>query len=301
MGLGCIHPGDVALITGSSHLHLCVCDNPSPDMKGVGHAGCWGVYRAAPVTNIAFAEGGQSSTGSVMSWLKNSIMSTSRADGAYGPSRHGTEYRDLDAEAAQLPIGAEGLVALETFQGARTPLTNACQRGAIVGLSLAHTRGHVWRAFLEAVCYGTKACLDALEEATNTEGVDQDLNYSHSAVAIAGGVTRSPMWLQMHADVMQRPVVVGECENAPLLGCAILAAAALKYQSEGKVDEDSQMRELSPMNLSLANHIEACVRQMVRQGKYVLPSAENANAYNRTYEVYCKLAPALEEIFHSMS
>lgn len=48
----------------------------------------------------------------------------------------------------------QGLLALETFQGARTPVTSPQQRGALVGLSLAHTRAHLWRAFLEAVCYG---------------------------------------------------------------------------------------------------------------------------------------------------
>ena len=65
-----------------------------------------------------------------------------------------------------------------------------------VGLTLSHTRGHIWRALMEAVCYGTRACVEALREAGH--GADELL--------VAGGATRSDTWLQMHADVTGLPV-----------------------------------------------------------------------------------------------
>ena len=48
------------------------------------------------------------------------------------------------------------------MQGSRTPLTDARARGALVGLTLFHGRGHIWRALLEAICLGTRAAVDSL-------------------------------------------------------------------------------------------------------------------------------------------
>lgn len=68
--------------------------------------------RGAPLSGINFAEGGQSSTGSILSWARN----------IFGASD--IEYSVLDAEAAKVAPGCEGLIALETFQGSRTPITD---------------------------------------------------------------------------------------------------------------------------------------------------------------------------------
>ena len=67
---------------------------------------------------------------------------------------------------------------------------------------------------MEAVCFGTKACIDDLESA----------GHFCNEIIIAGGTTRSKLWLQMHADVTNKPVVICENIDAPLLGCAILAS-----------------------------------------------------------------------------
>jgi sugar (pentulose or hexulose) kinase len=65
-------------------------------------------------------------------------------------------YSQLDSEASLIPVGSEGILAIETFQGSRTPVTDPLARGALLGLTLGHTRGHLWRALLEGVCFGTR-------------------------------------------------------------------------------------------------------------------------------------------------
>eukprot|EP00966_Prymnesium_polylepis_P177009 4099433-Prymnesium_polylepis.1 len=87
------------------------------------------------------AEGGQSSTGAALQWARRLFG---------GNADELPSLRILDEEAAALPVGAEGVTALETFQGARTPVTDPNARGALLGLSLGHTRAHIWRALLEA-------------------------------------------------------------------------------------------------------------------------------------------------------
>ena len=106
VGLGCIHPGQLCLITGSSHLHCAVTSKPQTSW------GVWGAYKGAPLPGINLAEGGQSSTGSIIRWARS----------LFGADD--VEYKLLDEEAAQIVPGSDGLVALETFQGSRTPVTD---------------------------------------------------------------------------------------------------------------------------------------------------------------------------------
>jgi hypothetical protein len=126
IGLGVTRPGDLALITGSSHLQLGVAERP------VHAPGIWATYMDCVYPGLPIIEGGQTSTGSVIAWFK----------------RHFAEHLDFDtlnAQAAALPPGAEGLLAVDHFQGNRTPHTDALAWGAITGLSLKHTPAHVYR------------------------------------------------------------------------------------------------------------------------------------------------------------
>lgn len=114
----------------------------------VGSRGIWGPYRGAPIRGLHFAEGGQSSTGSVLSWARRLLSSspspqhTRSTAGAQSDDPHMSmiSYSDLNDEAALVPPGSDGLLSLVTFQGARTPKTDPLARGAIAGLTLSHTR-----------------------------------------------------------------------------------------------------------------------------------------------------------------
>jgi sugar (pentulose or hexulose) kinase len=155
---------------------------------------------------------------------------------------------------------------------------------------------------------GTRACLDALENVAASSGEQQI-----SSIAMAGGATRSDMWLQMHADVTQTPVVVGECENAPLLGCGVLAAAALKHRAAAAAvvakninitsiegARDGGM-ELSSCGLLLSTSIDECVHDMVRQSNIIEPNRCLAEEYDVVYKQYVMIAPALSEIYDTMA
>ena len=105
IGLGVVRPGQTCLITGSSHLHCLVTprgDESSP--------GTWGAYRGAPLPHLSFAEGGQSSTGSLVRWARDLFSSD---DGGGGGGL--IPYKVLDDEASAVPPGCDGLVALETW------------------------------------------------------------------------------------------------------------------------------------------------------------------------------------------
>ena len=276
VGLGCVKPGRTAVITGSSHLHLTVIPQVEAASRR-GRKGVWGPYSGAPFLGRMFAEGGQSSTGSVVAWTKRLLNSAAVAG-------EQLSYDHLNQEAAEIPIGSNGLLSLATFQGARTPVTDSLLRGAIVGLTLSHSRAHIWRAMLESVCYGTKAAIDALQSACESHD-DLDMN----SIAVAGGSTRSEFWLQMHADVTSKTVKVGKIDNAPLLGCAILAAVGAGCYSNEK--ENSNFLE----------EVDAAIDSMVHESRRLEPIAENTAQYNRIYSVYSHLTSSFQLISHALS
>ncbi len=245
IGLGVTEPGEMALITGSSHLHLGVAAKP------VHRKGVWGTYMDAVYPGKPIIEGGQTSTGSVIAWFKRH----------FAPE---TSFDALNEGAAALPPGAEGLIALDHFQGNRTPHTDAASRGAITGLTLKHTPAHVFRAIIESICLGTRLIVDSFGDA-----------FSAKRIVVAGGATNSPLWLQIHADTIGAPLELTEVSDAPALGCAILAAhGAGRFAS-----------------------IEEGCKAMVRRRAIVEPDRSRTALYERDiYPRYSALYGALKSV-----
>ena len=246
IGLGVAQPGQLALITGSSHLQFGVTEAPF-------HApGVWGTYADAVYPGRYIVEGGQTSTGSIINWL--------------GRLTGGLDYEELNAKAAALAPGADGLIVQDHFQGNRTPYTDALSRGAILGLTLAHERHHVFRAIMEGIGFGTRAILDAFKVA----------GYSSAEMTVGGGASASDLWLQIHADTSGLTVRVPASPDAPSVGSAVLAAhGAGRFAS---IDEG--------------------IAAMVRPGRTIDPIPENVAQYEEIYQRYLAVYPAAREILN---
>lgn len=123
--------------------------------------------------------GCMASSGSLIRWFRDH----------FAP---GASFAELDAEAASLPAGSEGLILLPYFLGEKTPLQDPLARGTLVGLTLSHTRAHVYRAVLEGISFGFYHHLVVLAE--------RSLHATHARVTNGGA--RSPLWKQITADVL---------------------------------------------------------------------------------------------------
>lgn len=242
IGAGVNRPGQVALISGSSHLQLAV----SEDRRNI--PGLWGSYPDAVYAQRHIIEGGQSASGAMVAWLSR-LLGTPN------------DWDRLNTQAAVLPPGSDGVMILDHFQGSRAPHTDAESRGAIVGLSLAHTPAHVFRAAIESVCMGTEAVLETMRR----HGVPI------SEITIVGGATRSPLWMQTHADVSGVPLNVPEITDGPGLGAAILAAVGAGCFAD----------------------IDSAIASMVRIARTIEPDAERHATYQALYADYASLYPAL--------
>lgn len=234
IGLGVVKPGNLALITGSSHLHLGLSEKP---FHGTG---IWGTYADALLPGLYTVEGGQTSTGSVINWLKN----------LFGES----DYEALNLDASKLPPGSENLIVQEHFQGNRTPHTDPNSRGAFHGLTLKHGREHLFRAAIEGVAFGSELILESMR----TNG------FFPESIVVSGGATHSELWLQIHSDVSNLPLILTKNPDAPLLGCAILAAVG------AEIYED----------------IPTAVEKMVQFDRVIEPNSQVNAEYQPFYEAY---------------
>jgi len=129
----------------------------------------------------------------------------------------GQDHDSLAAAAGQVPIGAEGLVALDWFNGCRTPLMDGRLRGAVLGADLHHGPGHLYRATIEATACGLAWVVDTLRDG----GLAID-----RFVAVGGLARRSPLLVETIAAVIDAPVEVPDVEQPTALGAAVLAAVA---------------------------------------------------------------------------
>ena len=234
IGLGVVNPGSLAFITGSSHLHLGL----SP--QAFHGQGIWGTYADAVIPGLHVVEGGQTSTGSVVSWIRRTLGSPS--------------YEELNHEATQLEPGSEGVVIQEHFQGNRTPHTDPLSRGVISGLTLKHGRGHLFRAALEGIAFGTELILETM----------RNNGFAAETVVLAGGATRSDLWLQIHADVSNLPLTLTKVPDAPALGSAILAAVGSGAFSD----------------------IGTATQKMVQVDRVIEPNQETHARYQPFYQSY---------------
>lgn len=207
IGLGATSSGDVAAIVGSS---TCFLAQSSQGIFGSGWAGC---YPDATIEGLYTLEAGQTATGSILDWYRRHFAGNERVEA----ERRGVPvYELLDVQAAAVPPGSDGLIVREDWQGNRSPYKNPAARGAIVGLTLAHGPGHLVRSIYEATACGARQVIE--------DGVAHGLAVDR--VVFGGGGSRSNLWMQIHADVLQRPLTLTRDAESCALGSAMTAGVA---------------------------------------------------------------------------
>lgn len=130
----------------------------------------------------------------------------------------GAPLGSLEAEAAAVPAGAEGLVLLPYFAGERTPVQDPRARGVAIGLTLRHGRGHVLRAAYEGIAFGVRQILELFDTVPPSHPA------TPSRLVAVGGGTQSALLTQVVSDVCGRPQVVPEETIGASYGSALLSA-----------------------------------------------------------------------------
>lgn len=234
IGNGLISPGTVSVTTGTGGQLFTIVDRPlfNPALNTF--------CSVLPQTWYVMAA--TLSAGLSLSWFMSSVAHI-----------HG--YEMLNQEAASVPAGSEGLFFLPYLAGERAPHFDAEARALFYGLTLRHSRAHVARAIMEGVAYSYRDCLAVMENI----GIDT------GRIVASGGATRSPLWMQIQADILGREIhITGVAEQASF-GAALAAGVGV-----------GMFADLSA----------ACARLLPADEQLVTPDPVRSKIYEKCHPVY---------------
>jgi len=260
LGVGVVEQGQVFETVGTSGV-LAVCSAaPAFDKRFLN--------RCHSVGDLWLLMGATSAPGASLAWFRDHFCEMEVQEAAAA----GMDAYDLMCErAAQSPPGARRLLFLPYLSGERSPIWDPNARGVLFGLSLATTRADVTRAILEGTAFGLRQNVAVAEEI---------LGKPFESIRLVGGGSRSPLWCQIKADVLGRPVQTGDYGEMAVLGAAMLGGLAVgAYKDYGEA-----VRLASP---------KATAR--------FEPRSELRELYDELYAIFCALYSQLKPSFAAMA
>src|SRR5215207_3461949 len=251
-------PQSASAWSGASHLELHRHERGAvraprrftPDPSGRVHAFCHAVPGAYHLMAVTLSAGGS------LNWWRERFAG--RAD-----------FEPLVAEAADVEPGAEGLLFLPYLTGERSPHLDPRASGAFVGLTARHGRAQLTRAIMEGVVLSMR---DGLE-------VMRALGTAVDEVRATGGGARSPLWLQLQADVYGCPIRRTGVDEGPAYGAALLAGVA-----------SGVFTDIEAATLSVR------VRESITE-----PDPQSARRYDELYATFTSLYPTLRDAMHALA
>lgn len=193
VGTGAVVPGVVSVSLGTSGVVFTSLAKPEYDKAGSAHTFCH-------ANGAWHAMGVMLSCGGALRWYRDTFC-------------QGINYDQISQEAESVEPGCNGLTFLPYLTGERCPHNDPYAKAGFDGASLMHERRHFSRAVFEGMSFGLLDCMGLLRNL----GADAD------EIRVTSGGAKSKFWVQMLADLFDRPCVTLECDEGPAYGAAILA------------------------------------------------------------------------------
>jgi xylulokinase len=250
ISVGVCEPGDLMIMYGSTTFFVLVQDAPTPDPRVWTTSGAW-----KDQFNLA---AGMSTTGSLTRWFSDELAQEFSTKGA---------YEHLFKAANKIAAGAEGLLFLPYFSGERTPLNDPNAKGVIAGLSLNHTREHIFRAALEGIAFGIRHNLETFSQ----------IGAKIKRIVAVGGGAQSDTWPQIVSDVCGVTQTMPDITVGASYGNAFLAGCAIGL--------------LKP----------ADINSWVKSDRLIEPDQKNKKKYDVMYKDYLSLYTQTKGIVHRLS
>src|SRR6266478_4701127 len=245
VGMGIVEPGNVSATIGTSGVVFAATSSPVVEPRGRIHTFCHAIPGRWHVMGVT------QGAGLSLRWFRDQFGG-------------GASYDSLMIEAAAAPAGSDGLLWAPYLMGERTPHLDPNARGALVGLTAQHTRGHVIRAILEGVAFSLR----------DTFTLFAEMGVPVRNIRLGGGGARSPLWRQIQADVYGREVEVLEAEEGAAYGAAILAGVGAGVWSS----------------------VDAACNQVVKVAQRVAPRPAVVERMNISYAAYRRMYPAIAAV-----
>lgn len=244
-----IGTGKLVKIIGTSTCDLMVAPNTAklPDIPGV----C-GIVDGSVIPNYYGIEAGQSAVGDIFNWFVSKICCASHA-----------KFEELTKEAEKLHPGESGLLALDWNNGNRTVLVDAKLTGLILGLTLHSSQAEIYRALIEATAFGAKKIIDRLEQ----YGV-----HIREIISCGGIAEKNSLFMQIYADIIDRPLKISASAQTCALGAAIFGAVAAGKKNGGYDKVESAQKNICAFKNKVYN-----------------PERKNTKVYSEIYQLYSEL------------
>ena len=256
LGGGVTKPGEMMIIVGTSLCHHIMSEKDA-DVYGI----CAKVKDGILPGYYAY-EAGQSGGGDIFAWFIDNLI----------PGRYEVEAREkgigihqfLCEKLKEYRVGRSGLIALDWFNGVRSPLADFNLNGLLLGMSSKTKPEEIYMALIEATGFGTRVIVEEFEKA----GIAID------SILMSGGIPlKNPMLVQVYADILNREIHVSETTQAGAFGAAILGVSAAPSEVTG-----------------YSGLIEVTEKLGRKSEKIYRPNQENVEAYKQLYDEYVMLA-----------
>lgn len=254
VGAGVVHKGLLSISMGTAGAVTAYMDTPFRDPD------CTNMATSHPIDGCWLMEGYQAAAASVYRWFRDEIGGLEKQEA----EAQGRDFFEMMNEKVdKVPAGSNGLLMMPYFASAGTPRYNPSARGVIMGLTFAHTKFDLARAFMEGITLDMRDMLNSMMNS----GVEI------TEARILGGPTKSDVWNQIQSDIYGIPVDTLKIGDATVLGAAILGG----------------------VGAGIFSSIEDGADAMVALEKRYEPNMENHKVYNKLYEAYCNAYEGLEE------
>lgn len=251
VGMGVVEPGVVGLTLGTSGVVFAATPSALIEPEGRLHAFCHAVPDRWHFMGVMLSAAGS------LQWHRDRLAPE-------------LSFDDLVSEAENVPAGSEGLQFLPYLSGERTPYPDPLARGAFIGLTLRHGRAHMTRSVLEGVAFGLKDSFELIRNAGLGE---------ITQVRASGGGTKSLLWRQILASVLEAELVTVNTSEGGAYGAALLAGVGAGNWHDVP---------------------SACVECIQVTGR-TLPKKEDVAIYRKAYPIYRELYSALKDSFAGLS
>jgi xylulokinase len=251
VGVGAVEAGIIGLTVGTSGVVFATTPSALIEPEGRLHAFCHAVPGMWHFMGVMLSAAGS------LQWYRDALAPEMSFD-------------DLLKEAESIPAGSEGLQFLPYLSGERTPHPDPLARGAFMGLTLRHGRGHMTRAVLEGVAFGLKDSFTLIQNA-GLGAITQ--------VRASGGGTKGALWRQILASALEAELVTVNTFEGAAYGAAILAGVGAGAWTD----------------------VPSACRACVKITGSTQPIATESEAYRKSYALYRDLYPALKDSFVKMS
>lgn len=254
-GSGVNQSDQMMMVVGTSSVMLALSEH------GYAKNGVVSGVKGAILPNQFALESGLAAVGDMFGWFVEQAVPQEYAEKAKAEGMNLHAY--LSKKAGELQPGSNGLVALDWWNGNKTPYVDGRLSGALVGCTLSTKPEEIYRALIEATAFGTRKVLELFNEA----------GAQIKTVIASGGIAeKNPLLMQIYADVLNCEIKVSDTDQTAALGSAIYASVAAGEQQGGYATIEEAVAYMS--------HLKDIVYS---------PDTEAVERYNEVYTVYCEL------------